>query len=195
MRHGLALAPLAPLATLALLSAGCSSTGATPAGSTPAPVPVSVQSGGGNTGMPGMTLVVGGNAQTIALPATRDAIWPHLAAAYASLGIPLTYKDEASFRLGNESLKARRSLNGLQLRTALDCGSDLTGEKAETYEIRLTVESTIAAAGSGAELTTNVSGVGRATSTSGSDVTCSTRGEIERRIQRYVRTQLGLPAR
>jgi hypothetical protein len=182
---------------IAAACAGCSSTGAAPAGSSPAPVPVSAQSGGGNSGLQGVTLVVGGNAQTITLPAIRESVWPQLAAAYESLGIPLTYKDDAAFRLGNEQFKARRAINGLQLRTALDCGSDLTGEKAETYEIRLTVESSLAAStnGNATDLTTNVSGIGRSASVSGSDVTCSTRGEIERRIQRFVRMQLGLPAK
>lgn len=177
------------------LIAGCSSGGAPAAGSAPAPVPVSAASGGGNAGLQGVTLVVGGTAQTVTLAAPRDAVWAQLAAAYADLGIPLTYKDDAGFKLGNEQFKARRAIKGLQLRTALDCGSDLSGEKAETYELRITIESSVAATGGGSELTTNVSALGRAASTSGADVTCATRGEIERRIQRYVKTQLGLPTR
>lgn len=182
------------LVTAAFL-AGCSSGGTPASGAAPAPVPVSAASGGGNSGLQGVTLVVGGNAQTVALAAPRETVWPQVAAAYADLGIPLTYKDDAGFKLGNEQFKARRAIKGLQLRTALDCGSDLAGEKAETYEVRLTVESSLAATAGGSELTTTVSAIARATSTSGADVTCSTRGEIERRIQRYVRTQLGLPAR
>ena len=142
----------------ALSCAACSSTGTTPAGTTPAPVSVYAQSGGANAGLQGVTLVTGGTAQTTTLTATREAIWPHLVGAYASLGIPLTQQDEATFKLGNTQLKARRALNNLQLRTALDCGSDLAGEKAESYELRITIESSLATAGSGTgtELTTSV---------------------------------------
>ena len=181
----------------ALSCAACSSTGTTPAGTTPAPVSVYAQSGGANAGLQGVTLVTGGTAQTTTLTATREAIWPHLVGAYASLGIPLTQQDEATFKLGNTQLKARRALNNLQLRTALECGSDLAGEKAESYELRITIESSLATAGSGTgtELTTSVSAVGRSASVSGSDVSCSTKGEFERRIQRYVRAQLGLPGK
>ena len=78
----------------------------------------------------------------------------------------------------------------MQVRAIVDCGSDLNGEKAETYDIRLTIVTSVAAVGDSAELTTMVTALGRSPTSGGNDVPCSTKGELERRILRYIRTRL-----
>lgn len=176
----------------ALLSA-CGSTGSG-SGTSPLPVTVSARNGGMIGGMAGVTTMVGSAGQTARVSASRGAVWAKLPGAYESLGLPLNFKDDARFRIGNDQIKARRALNGVQMRTILDCGSDLNGEKAETYDIRLTIETTVAqgATADAADVTTMVSGLGRSPNFGNNDITCSTKGELERRILRYVRTQLGL---
>jgi hypothetical protein len=154
-----------------------------------------VQSGTANGGMTGMTMMVGSTGQKVVLAATRDAIWAKLPDAYESLGVPLSFKDDAQFRLGNGLIKARRQLNGVQMRSIVDCGSDLIGEKAESYDIKLSVETSLEAVGQTTELTTVVSGLGRSPSVGTSDVSCGTKGEIERRIIRYLRVQLVIPGK
>lgn len=173
--------------------AACSQSGNS-AGAAPVPVTVSAQNGGTIGGMSGVTMMVGSTGQTARVGASRDAVWAKLPAAYESLGLPLSFKEDARYRLGNDQIKARRALNGVQMRTILDCGSDLNGEKAETYDIRLTIETSIAqgSRADAAEVTTMVSGLGRSPNFGNNDITCSTKGELERRILRYVRTQLGL---
>lgn len=184
----------------ALLLSAC---GATGGGNGSAQVPVlvplpntgSAQSGTANGGMTGMTMMVGNTGQKLALAATRDAIWAKLPDAYESLGLPLSFKDDARFRLGNGLIKARRQLNGVQMRSIVDCGSDLNGEKAESYDIKLSVETSLLAVGETTEITTVVSGLGRSPSVGTSDVSCGTKGEIERRIIRYLRVQLVIPGK
>lgn len=181
---------IATLIAIATALTGCASGGG---GTAPVPMTVSAQNGAGlNGGMSGVTMLVGSIGQKATVAASRDAVWAKLPAAYESLGLPLSFKEDAAFRLGNDQIKARRALNGVQLRAIVDCGSDLNGEKAETYDIKLTIETGVAAVGDAAELTTMVTGLGRSPMSGGNDVSCSTKGEIERRILRYVRVQLGL---
>lgn len=173
--------------------AACSSTGGA-TGTAPVPVTVSAQGATGVSGMAGVTMMVGSTGQKATVAASREAVWAKLPGAYESLGLPLSVKDDAAFRLGNDQIKARRSLNGVQMRSIVDCGSDLNGEKAETYDIRLTIETTVGTTGSAdaSEVTTTVSALGRSPNFGNNDITCSTKGELEKRILRYVRTQLGL---
>jgi hypothetical protein len=176
----------------ALLSA-CGSTGGT-AGASPLPVTVSAQGATLASGMAGVTMMVGGSGQKAVVAASRDAIWAKLPGAYEALGVPLTVRDAAAYRLGNDQVKVRRALNGIQARSIVDCGSDLNGEKAETYEIKITIETTVAIAGSAdsSEVTTTLSAFGRSPTFNNGDVQCGTKGELEKRILRHVRTQLGL---
>jgi hypothetical protein len=182
---------VAAVSTITL--AACSQSGSS-AGAAPVPVTVSAQQGGTTGSMAGVQMMVGSVGQTARVGASRDAVWAKLPAAYESLGLPLSFKEDARFRLGNDQIKARRALNGVQMRTIVDCGSDLNGEKAENYDIRLTIETTVAqgSTADAAEVTTMVSALGRSPNFGNNDVPCTTKGELERRILRYVRTQLGL---
>ncbi len=176
-----------------IVVAACGATGGA-TGTSPVPVTVSAQGASLASGMAGMTMLVGGTGQKAMIGASRAAVWARLPAAYESLGLPLSVKDDAAFRLGNDQIKARRAINGVQMRSIVDCGSDLNGEKAETYDIKLTIETTVATTSSpdSAEVTTTVSALGRSPNFSNNDITCSTKGELEKRILRNVRMQLAL---
>ncbi len=178
------------VASVCLLAA-CGSTGGG-TGTAPLPVTVSGQGTAGTPGMSSMTMMVGSTGQKTTLAASREAVWSQLPGAYESLGLPLSVKDDAHFRLGNDQIKARRQINGLQMRSIVDCGSDLNGEKAESYEIKLTIETVVEAGASpnSSDVTTTVSALGRSPNFGNNDISCSTKGELERRILRYVRTQL-----
>lgn len=173
--------------------AACNQAGSS-AGVAPVPVTVSASNGGSVGIIPRMTIMLGGAGQTARIGASRDAVWATLPGAFESLGLPLSFKDDARYRLGNGQIKVRRALKGLQLRTLVDCGSDLNGEKAESYDIRLTIETTVAQGptADAADVTTTVSALGRSPNFGNNDVPCSTKGELEKRILHYVRTQLGL---
>lgn len=179
-------------ATCVLLSAcGCTGGGS---GTAPIPMTVSAQGTTLARSMAGVQVLVGATGQTASVGASRAAVWAKLPGAYESLGLPLSVMDDAGFRLGNDQIKARRVLGGLPMRSIIDCGSDLNGEKAESYDIRLTIETSVAVGKSpdAAEVTTMVSALGRSPSFGNGDVNCSTKGELEKRILRYVRMQLEL---
>jgi hypothetical protein len=177
-----------------LLLSACSSTGGGGAGTAPMPVQVSAQSVTGTSGMAGITMVVGSVGQKAIVGASRDAVWAKLPGAYQALGMPLSVKDDAGFRLGNDLLKARRQLNGIQMRLIVDCGSDLNGEKAENYDIKLTIETTVSPGPTpdASEVATTLTGLGRSPNFGNQDVNCSSKGELEKRILRHIRAELGL---
>lgn len=181
------------LVACTLAVTACGSTGGA-TGTSPVPVTVSAQGATLASGMAGMTMMIGGTGSKATIGASRALVWARLPAAYESLGLPLSVKDDAAFRLGNDQIKARRAINGVQMRSIVDCGSDLNGEKAETYDIKLTIETTVATTKSpdSSEVTTTVSALGRSPNFSNNDVTCSTKGELEKRILRNVRLQLAL---
>jgi hypothetical protein len=174
----------------------CSSTGG--GGTTTAAVPVSVVAQGttGGSAMPGMRIVDVNTGQKTTFAATRDAVWARVIAAYDTLGLPISFKDDARYSIGNDQIKARRAIRKVQLRDAVDCGSDLNGEKAETYEIRLSIQTAVAAMPDGSsELTTTVSSVGKSPTFSNSEINCPTKGAFEREIVKFVRKGLGLADR
>jgi hypothetical protein len=186
---------IAHVARSAIVVGAISACGQTGSAAGPSPVPVTVSVQNGQVGvMPAMTMMVGGTGQTARVGASRDAVWAKLPGAFEYLGLPLGFKDDARYRLGNDQIKVRRALNGLPMRTLLDCGSDLNGEKAESYDIRLTIETTVAQGptADAADVTTTVSALGRSPNFGNNDVSCSTKGELEKRILRYVRIQLAL---
>jgi hypothetical protein len=182
---------------LALLTSACASPGSTAGGAAPTPVTVFTPNSGTASGATGMQIVAGATGQSASIGASREAVWARLPAAYESLGLPVSVKDDARFRIGNDQLKVRRAINGVQMRSIVDCGSDLNGEKADTYDIKLTIETTVApgAAADASEITTTVSGLGRSPSFGNSEVNCSTKGELERRILRYLQVNVLTPGK
>ena len=182
-------------ALFAIVLHGCASGGAVTTGGAPVTVATQSVGGGAGGGLANTTIVSSNVGQSTRIAAPLEVVWARMPAVYEALGLPLSMKDDAARRLGNSQIKVRRALNGIQMRSIVDCGSDLNGEKAESYEIRLTIESVVAAGddASSATVTTMVSGVGRSPQYNNSDVNCSTKGELERRIARGLRTQLGLP--
>jgi hypothetical protein len=172
----------------------CSSTPAATPGAAPVTQTAQVNiSGTGTTSALGQ-MVSGNLGQSSAVEAAPDAVYAALVDAYQQLGLPLSFKDDARRRAGNIGLKARRQVGKIAMRYAVDCGEDIAGPKADSYEVTLSIESSVVAGETAGTSTlgTVVSGSGRPVTTSGADVNCSSKGEIERSLQKAVRAKLGL---
>lgn len=186
--------PLLPApAALVTLGACASSSAATP-GAAPVAQTAQVNIAGTGTSSALGAVVSGNLGQANAVEAAPDAVYAALVDAYQQLGIPMSYKDDARRRAGNVGLKARRQVGKIAMRFAVDCGEDIAGPKADTYEVTLSIESSVIAgetAGT-STLATVVNGSGRPVSVSGADVNCSSKGEIERSLQKAVKAKLGL---
>lgn len=183
----------AAAAALVALTA-CSSTGTATPGSAPVAQTAQINVAGTGTSSALGQVVSSNLGQSSAVEAAPDAVFAALVDAYQQLGIPMSMKDDARRRAGNIGLKARRQVGKIPMRFAVDCGEDISGPKADSYEVTLSIESSVVAgdAAGTSTLGTVVSGSGRPVSVSGSDVNCSSKGEIERSIQKAVRAKLGL---
>lgn len=137
-----------------------------------------------------LSLVNVASASKTEVPMPVDNAWAALDKAYAALGLKPTAVANASRMLAAENFKVRRKLGDIQLRTALDCGGESSSPNSETYEITLTVRSTVAAAGPSASvLQTIIEGVGRNALTNNSNqVPCYSAGAIEKRIAELVKS-------
>lgn len=153
----------------------------------PAPAPTTttvrvVGSGGSavNMGMvedgPGMvTRTVAGSV---------DAVFSALPAVYDSLGIPLNVRDASTHQVGNSGYNLRHRMRGTPLGRYFDCGSTQGAPSVDSYDIRLSVVSTVQPGPSAglSTVTTIVDVMGRPAAFSGEYVRCSSNGTLEGRI-------------
>lgn len=181
---------------LLLATAACSSA---PGGADPAPVPstaptiqterVVTSSGGG-----GLAITTANLDNNIRLLSTGNVaqVWSVLPSIYQDLGIPLTVKDDNRKVIGNEGWRTRRSIGRVPMQRYLDCGRSGTIENAETYQINMTIVTTVTANPDGGSVVgTIISAVGRNPVTSSTqDVRCASTGDLEIRIRDMVQQRV-----
>src|SRR5688572_13230823 len=178
----------AAFAVVATASA-CSATRTDPTPPPPAAT-TRIETGSGQT----VTLPTGAEAvaarSVIAAPVA--AVWSALPAAYEALGIRVELVNSTSLRMGNESFRARRRIGELPMVRLLSCGGTIGAPNAETFDITLYVVSQLTTgASSGTTLATVVQGVGKSPNFGGNEVSCTSTGAIERRIEEGVRSKIG----
>jgi len=146
-----------------------------------------IVAGAGGASM-GMNMVNDANAVGSVVNGTVDATWSALQSVYASLEIPLTFRDEAKKSLGNTSFRTRRRVGSVPMIRVVDCGGESGMPNAETYDVTLEVSSLLQADGEGkTRLQTLVQGTGRRPSGGGgSDMRCTSIGGLEKKISEMV---------
>jgi hypothetical protein len=122
--------------------------------------------------------------------ATVDKVWAALPAVYTALSIPLTTADPKSLRFGNEGMRIRRRLGDTQLVKLLDCGRSQIGENAESYEIMMSVMSTLQQLSpQTTRVTTSIEASGKPIQFAGAETRCRSKGELERQISLALRAR------
>lgn len=179
---------LALLAGLAVLTACASGTKADPTLGPATPVTTQTVVAGAGGGSMGMTMVNDAAAVGTNINGTVDATWSALQSVYISLEIPLTFRDQAQKRLGNQAHKARRRIGSVPMIRAVDCGGESGMPNAETYDVTLDISSLVTATPDGkARLQTLVQGSARRPSSGGTgDVRCTSLGGLEKKIAEMV---------
>lgn len=182
-------------ATTLVLVAACS--GAT-AGSSPQPTVnsapttqrVVTSSGGG-----GLAMNTGANLDNnvrLLSTGTVAQVWSVLPAVYEELAIPLTMKNDAQRTLGNTGWRTRRSIGRIPMQRYLDCGRAGNMENAETYQISMSIITTVTANPSGGSIVgTIITATGRNPLTSSTqEVRCASLSELEIRIRDMVQQKV-----
>ncbi len=119
---------------------------------------------------------------------TVDEAWAVLPGVYAELGIPLSVNDNVRKTLGNTGWRVRRSIGRVPAQRYLDCGSSGTLENAETYQLNLSIITTVVPnQNGGSVVSTALSGTGKnPVTSSAAEVRCASKGDLELRIRDMV---------
>jgi hypothetical protein len=116
-------------------------------------------------------------------------VWIAVAAAYDSLGIPITVIDTKQHTFGNQGFTLRGRLGKVPLSRYIVCGGGGTGFglNADSYEVYLAVITHLRATDTThTELITTVDAAARPASLSQPYTKCGSKGEIEARISALV---------
>jgi hypothetical protein len=158
----------------------CASSGLAPAPTRPVET---VRVAGAGTGAINVRAAETEVARPKTLAMNVDRVWSALPAVYESLGIPVAELNQGSRTIGNPGLRVRGRLGDTRLSRYLDCGAAQGGPNAETYNVTLSVLTSVQAQGEAATaVLTDVQASARPVSLAGEPVRCSTKGALENRI-------------
>jgi hypothetical protein len=116
-----------------------------------------------------------------------DSVWKVLPEVFEALDIPVTRSVPHLMEMGNLGYVARR-VEGKRMNNYVDCGTNLSGQLANLYEVTLSVvvRLTEDPNGGGTVVQTVVDAYGQPTSTSGNQVHCHSRETLEERVGELV---------
>ena len=133
------------------------------------------------------------NFEVAAPPATTLAV---LTQTYNDLHIPIATLSTESNQVGNKQFRVMgHSLAGHRLSLLLDCGVDPTVgvQRADAYDVTMTILSAATSSGSGTTVTTDVEGSARPIGVSGESLHCATTGRLEDEIRGRVLKSVASP--
>lgn len=179
-------------AAAVILTAACAGVSST---TDPVPTPttrterVVTSSGGGGVAI--NTANLDNNVRLLST-GTAAQVWSVLPQVYEELGIPLTIKNDAQKVIGNEGWRTRRQIGRVPMQRYLDCGGSGNIMNAETYQINMSILTTVTVnAGGGSVVGTTVTATGRnPVTSSGQEVRCVSMGDLEIRIRDMVQAKV-----
>jgi hypothetical protein len=119
-----------------------------------------------------------------------DQAWAALPGAYAALGLQRAHAvdgAERTYRAGPATVPRR--LGGERPSRFLDCGTTVSMPNADGYEVTLEIVTRLRPEGAAAtRVETVVHATARPRETSGNLVSCTSNGQLERRIARHLQT-------
>ena len=183
-----AVRPVAPLFAAILVVAGCASQSATTkAPSSVTPATIRMEGVGGTVNL-NTTSATDANALALLHPIAK--VWAILPVVYDSLGLPVNKIDQTGYVIGAENHAVRRQLGKMPLSRYIDCGSMQGGPSADTYEVNLTLLTTLRPSESGTTAYTVLQALARPVSTRGDWMKCSSQGQLERRLAEALQKSL-----
>jgi len=170
-------------AALGLTAAGCASTGTAPVESATGTTQTTVRMDGGSAASYQAELSHSDRATETDLAVPADRAYAVLPLVYEQLGLKINTAVSDTRTIGVSSASTRR-VGKEPLSRFISCGTNVTGTPlADTYAVTLTVLSRVTPSGTtGSLLSTQVIASAQPMSTSGTTVTCESKGELEERI-------------
>jgi hypothetical protein len=135
------------------------------------------------------------NAEVLRVNATPEVAWIGLPGVFEALEIPVELLDTGRKMMGNPDHRVRGRIAGRPLSEYLSCGTTMSGQIANQYDVRLSVVSPPLPGEEeeeGTGIRTRVEATARSRSgASGSAVTCSSTGRLEERVAELLNRSVG----
>lgn len=175
------------LAGLATSLAACASSSGAAASTTRAPVTQTI----GSTAV-GRTVVTSTtDADVVTIPHDADLVFRILPSLFDSLGVQVNTIDPARKTIGNSGFKVRQRLGKAVLSTLIDCGNTQIGPNADSYDVYMTITTSVSSAGAGsARLSTLVEAQAKPITYNQGYNRCTTKGTLEQRLADLVTRRL-----
>lgn len=88
-------------------------------------------------------------ASVATLASPPAAVWLAAKKVFADLDVPLIVENTSTHQMGNPNFYKSRTFGGQPMAQLVDCGSGMTGPKASTYRIYISLLTSIATDGKG----------------------------------------------
>lgn len=170
---------------LLLLVAACASSGTTADTPKQAAIFQSAETGTLLTERP--------RASVMNIAATASNVWLAVKSVYAEMDIPVVVDNPASHQLGNSNFFKSRVLAGQSMTNFVDCGSGMTGPKAASYRIYISLLTQVLPQANGTTtVQTTFVPMGQDVSSGSSDrIPCGSTGRLEQLFLDRVKATLG----
>jgi hypothetical protein len=121
------------------------------------------------------------------------AVWLATKKVYGEFEVPLAVENTSTRQMGNSNFYKTRTFAGQSMPQLVDCGSGMTGPKAASYRIYMSLLSMVEADGKGGTtLQTTFVPAGQDLSGNSSDrIPCGTTGRLEALFNDRVKAVLG----
>jgi hypothetical protein len=132
---------------------------------------------------PSMATLLADRPRAVAATIERPpaAVWLAAKKVYSDWGIPLTVENPTTHQMGNADFYKSRQIGGEPMTQFVDCGSGMTGPKASTYRIYMSLLTSIVTDGhGGTNIQTTFAPAGQDVSGGSADrIVCGTTGRLE----------------
>lgn len=138
-----------------------------------------------------MVVANGSSSDITHLTYPVDAVWRVLPGVFDSLAIPLTLVDPAQRRIGNEGYKLRTRLGKAPLSRYLDCGNTQIGPNADSYDVFMTIVTTVRPEGTaGSTINTVIDAQSKPITYNQGYSRCSSKSTLEAKIAELIVARL-----
>lgn len=174
---------------LLLFATACASSGTTVENTTPKQAAIF------QSAETGTLLTERPRAAVISIAAPASNVWLAVKAVYAEMEIPIAVDNPATHQLGNPNFFKSRVLAGQPMTQFVDCGSGMTGPKAMTYRIYISLLTQVVPNPNGTTtVQTTFVPMGQDVSAGSSDrIPCGSTGRFEQMFLDRVKATLGKP--
>lgn len=133
-------------------------------------------------------------ASLMTLAAAPAAVWTVAKQVYASIEVPVAIENPAAHQLGNSNFYKARTMAGQPMTQFVDCGSGMTGPKAASYRIYMSLITQISGDGKGGTIVqTTFVPMGQDVSEGSTDrIPCGSTGRLEQLVLDRIKTGVAL---